>query len=880
MSDCLTIDPLSSIECIGDSLDKLNETFGKVQEVLCNLNTQVNRRLRVEYNGQPVFGTAPDGTVVTIDDPNTNVGDTFVLNFSGAGIEAFIDPPGAGRGEYFDSMGRYNPRKTIYVPITGVLSLSAAETIIDDNITTPQVEIYSSDGILPGEGNVVLRVRAPRPPKQVRSFFYHGPSAAINSTSGMGDGANSIPSVTLIEDFVNQLGINTPTISRTGDEAWVIYQKTGHKFSYSGATTIPQHTHPYGNDSSGNAIVYNLNEHTHTTTANSAGDHLHAPEGNTGGGSSHEHTGIKSIGGSAILFRAGDHSHPVGNTSTDGAHTHDLGSSTVNTNASFNVKGTTTRQVWPVGGTVGVPQIGITNWFDFRNPLSYNGIGSTVSDLSLNLRNTTLVNNPVFNAASGDITLASASSQYIITSNLNTDGQYTSTDTSVFVWVYPSTAGTIVTELGTNVINSSWHAMNIEIQADGRMFFSVWQGNLSNRVVSTARAFNQWYLVGFTLTGTTYTAYIDGVPIGSTTLTRGAPYNNGFGLFYALGAIESTNMGTSRYLDGKFRAFYAHNRALTPTEVSDLYAATLVSSNTQTGGGLTDGRVVVVDTPPVEPPFTPQTITTTTTVQQSETLPFGTTSWTPPAGVTTVEVLAVGGGGGGTYFNSTNSAGGGGGGISRNVSYSVTPGTPIAVSIGAGGSSGTIDNKNGISGGSTTFGVLQAATGGTGGVYTTTPAGGTGNYASGGIGGRNFTAGTGATAYKGSLYSGGGDPYGGTLGSSRGYGYGGSAGSFAGGGAGANGVIKLWYNMTITTSYVTEPPLATPPPASGNRGALWIAPAIVNHYLHNTVLWRLKYDGTKYAISGANYPKFVSSFTNILPNSEWMNPSTWTTYES
>lgn len=123
-------------------------------------------------------------------------------------------------------------------------------------------------------------------------------------------------------------------------------------------------------------------------------------------------------------------------------------------------------------------------------------------------------------------------------------------------------------------------------------------------------------------------------------------------------------------------------------------------------------------------------------------------TFTPPAGVTAVAVYMSGGGGGGggggvqSINFAGGSGGGGGGGHVISTSVSVTPLTPISITIGAGGSSGA---GGSISGGS-------GATGGTGG---TTFFGST--FAGGGIGGApGFNGGNGGNGGLGGSGGGGG----------------------------------------------------------------------------------------------------------------------------
>ena len=123
-----------------------------------------------------------------------------------------------------------------------------------------------------------------------------------------------------------------------------------------------------------------------------------------------------------------------------------------------------------------------------------------------------------------------------------------------------------------------------------------------------------------------------------------------------------------------------------------------------------------------------------------------TGTWTRPAGVDSVEVLLVGGGGGGGGTNSysTDHGGGGsggGGGVYKRVIpvTSVTVGSTVTVTIGAGGTAGSA-TAGGGSGGNSTFGSLLTAGGGGGGdsinAAGTVFAGGVGVATSGGGAGK------------------------------------------------------------------------------------------------------------------------------------------------
>jgi hypothetical protein len=64
---------------------------------------------------------------------------------------------------------------------------------------------------------------------QIRTFFYFGPNAQADSTSGMQNYTTSRPSNFTIQTFVNDGSqLNLPSMSDPGDIAFVVYQKTGY----------------------------------------------------------------------------------------------------------------------------------------------------------------------------------------------------------------------------------------------------------------------------------------------------------------------------------------------------------------------------------------------------------------------------------------------------------------------------------------------------------------------------------------------------------------------------------------------------------------------------------------------------------------------------
>ena len=206
-------------------------------------------------------------------------------------------------------------------------------------------------------------------------------------------------------------------------------------------------------------------------------------------------------------------------------------------------------------------------------------------------------------------------------------------------------------------------------------------------------------------------------------------------------------------------------------------------------------------------------------------------TWTAPAGVTSVQAECWGPGGNGAngLANSHSGGGGGGGEYAAESAVAVTPGTVYSFTVGAGGSgtstvftgdtqsvtahagaSGTIGtggtgstnttHNNGGGGGAGHTGTGNQGGGGGGGSGGSTGAGGTGGNGTTTVGGSGGTAGSGGGAAGGA----GAAPLGSaTAGTTPGGGGGGGKSTSTVGGAGAagaDGQITLTYTATTTHS--------------------------------------------------------------------------------
>jgi hypothetical protein len=231
-----------------------------------------------------------------------------------------------------------------------------------------------------------------------------------------------------------------------------------------------------------------------------------------------------------------------------------------------------------------------------------------------------------------------------------------------------------------------------------------------------------------------------------------------------------------------------------------------VTSSPVTITGLPNGmtyhirlRAVNAIGPGAESAIVEVTPNATETIQMITTV--GSTTWTAPAGVTSVEYLVVGGGGGGGGSYDTGAGAGGGGGlVLYGTNYSVVPGNNYTITVGDGGAGGIgVGNGGGdgisVAGGISQFDAIIASGGSAGGgsLQDRTGSGGTQGDAGtltapgGGRGGRNpqntFGAGggggmssAGATAVSSTNAAGGSGVSYSISGSSITYGAGGSGG--------------------------------------------------------------------------------------------------------
>jgi len=209
---------------------------------------------------------------------------------------------------------------------------------------------------------------------------------------------------------------------------------------------------------------------------------------------------------------------------------------------------------------------------------SFSGSGNTVYDLAGNAENGQIrngSNTQITSTASTDSTgnkyLDISSTQYVWSSAVASP-----TSQSIMLWVYLTNNGVIYDELGGGQNpNYGWHDSQIEMVSN-TLKFRVWDSSNPTLTVNTDYR-NGWHLIGYTISpktsgeNRTLTAYVDGINVGSNTQLA---WQQNSSISHSIGSTDSTHLGDSTAGDFRFNSFYLYGKALTSTEVLNLYNLT------------------------------------------------------------------------------------------------------------------------------------------------------------------------------------------------------------------------------------------------------------------------------------------------------------------
>lgn len=392
-------------------------------------------------------------------------------------------------------------------------------------------------------------------------------------------------------------------------------------------------------------------------------------------------------------------------------------------------------------------------WIDANNSSSYSGTGTTITDLSGNGRTQNLTTAGQYTVLNGVKCFDCSVSPNIITGATASP-------------VLPTTGFTYI--VWARVISSSagWRTLLRSSPNDHAILVEVGTDNLGMFDNTTASGFNDcgydvtsiedlWVQYAVTGNSSGQTFYINGQPVGTTAKSAAGNSHNW------LGGISGQPFG---YVANMF-----------------LYTSILTQEQIQQNYYNIRNQMYNVSS------FTAA----------------GTTTWTAPAGVTSVEYLVVGGGGGGANGYDNAGGGGGGAGMVLTGTLSVTPGQSYTVTVGAGGAGGadTRTNNAGTAGSNSVFSSITALGGGYG----------LGSRTGGVAGVAQVGSSSSATGGSGSGGGAGGKGGGGSVGN-------GSSNSGATGGSGGSGTASSITGNSVTYGVGGAGGSAGAPTTDGTNG--------------------------------------------------------------
>jgi hypothetical protein len=354
---------------------------------------------------------------------------------------------------------------------------------------------------------------------------------------------------------------------------------------------------------------------------------------------------------------------------------------------------------------------GLVATYDSGNLVSYPGTSTTWYDMA-GTDNGTLINGITYTINSGGILNFDGSDDYVqVSSTLGNPG--TSDFTYTVWWKANGTQSgfaSLISQGFTGSIASGGWALKV-INNTNQNFVSFSYASATETIVDVVTSTNandgQWHLIGVKRSGTNCTLYMDGVSIGTFTLSSGFSFGTGANTFIGYTPRDAA------FILGNLGIVMKYNRAISDSEMLQNYYAHLnrFQSNQAFAIG---GTVSSVIENGVKYRVHTFTSSGTLTVLSSG----------------KVEALVVAGGGGG---GRGRGGGGGAGGYIYDTDYSVGTGNKT-VTVGAGGAGGSVNSSTAPNGSNSVFDNLTSIGGG-GGAGTLAVVNSALNGASGGSGG-------------------------------------------------------------------------------------------------------------------------------------------------
>ena len=201
--------------------------------------------------------------------------------------------------------------------------------------------------------------------------------------------------------------------------------------------------------------------------------------------------------------------------------------------------------------------------YDPSDNTSYDGSSTTLTDLTSNGYNGTIVGGPTFDTDHFSL----SANDYFVTPDISSDIPADDTHT-VELWFYPTgDNGVLVQYQGQATPNSFYHFSGIEM-VSGQLEFGLWQegsGLISSGPTGSV-TLNTWHQVVMSYDGSHIRGYLDGVRVCKTAATFDSPSDgsgaSGTGFYLSVGENTATNQGDGSDFEGRVGIFRVYNTKL------------------------------------------------------------------------------------------------------------------------------------------------------------------------------------------------------------------------------------------------------------------------------------------------------------------------------
>lgn len=215
--------------------------------------------------------------------------------------------------------------------------------------------------------------------------------------------------------------------------------------------------------------------------------------------------------------------------------------------------------------------------YDPSDNTSYGGSGSTLTDLTSNSYDGTLVGSPEFETDHFNFT----ANDYFVTPDISSSIGASNVHT-VELWFYPTgDNGVLVQYQGQSAPNSSYHFSGIEL-VSGQLEFGLWNGtDVTSSGPTGSVTTDTWHQVVLSYDGSHIRGFLDGVRVCKTAVTFDSPSDGSgseSGAFHlAVGPDTVTNQGDGSDFEGTVGIFRVYNAKLNRSAIRRNYRTDLAT---------------------------------------------------------------------------------------------------------------------------------------------------------------------------------------------------------------------------------------------------------------------------------------------------------------